>query len=100
MPWMRHPASVRTAGSGREQVFDASGVVPQHVAVAHAEAPAIVDEDTPRFEGFRSFFDGLAAGRNAEIRADGAQRLDDRLRARLEIASAQRGPHRRGDNRS
>ena len=65
-----------------------AGVVAEHVAVAHAEPAAIVDDDAARFERLGGFFDGLPAARDAEVRADGAQRLDDRFGARFEIAPA------------
>src|SRR5215210_4377492 len=85
-PSTRHRTSVRAAGPRREEMIDGAAVIAEYVAVAHAKPVAFGDHDAPRLEQFGRFLDGVAPVVHAEVGAHGAQRFNDRIGARLEIA--------------
>src|SRR5439155_20069824 len=97
-PWMRYRASMGSTG-GHQEMLDRSPVVPEHAALAHPEASALEDDDAACLEGFGGFVDGLLAAGDAEVRVPRAELLDEPIDAALEIASGDRRPHGRGEDR-
>src|ERR1044071_5986861 len=50
-----------------EQVLECARVVPEHVALTHADASALDHDDAARFERLDGRIDGLYAARHAEV---------------------------------
>src|SRR5882672_837682 len=62
-----------------QKVIQRAGVIPQHVAIAHAEAPVLDDDDAARLEGPGRGIHRLGSAGDAEVRAGGVQRLQNRV---------------------
>src|SRR5580765_7196531 len=90
-------ASVSPAG-GDEQMLDRPRVVLQHGALAHAEAPALGDDNAARFERFGGFVDRLSAARDPEVGVPRGELLDQPIDARLQVAPRDRRPHGGGEH--
>ena len=86
---------MRAARHG-EQMLDGAGVVAQHAAVAHAEPPALGDDDAARFERLGRLVDRLAPAGGAEVRAARRQLLDEPVDPRLEVGPGDRVEMRKG----
>ena len=81
--WTRCRASslMRPAGR-REQVLDRPRVVPQHGALAHAEAPALGDDDAAGLERLGRLVDRLPSAGHAEVGVARGELLDQPVDAR------------------
>src|SRR5258707_13202242 len=93
----RYRASVSPAGSD-EQVLDRPRVVFQHGSLAHAEAPALGDDDAAGLEWFGGLVNRLAAAGDAEVRVPRGELLNQPIDPRLQIAARDRRPHRGGEH--
>src|ERR1700682_3951321 len=85
LSWLFSGQSVRPAGR-HEQVFDRPRVIAQHAALAHAETPALEDDDASRLERLGGFVHGLAAAGDTEVGALDHQLFEDLVDAPFEIA--------------
>src|SRR5438445_12996164 len=95
---MLYRASVGSTG-GHQEMLDRSLVVPEHAALAHPEASALEDDDAACLEGFGGFVDGLPAAGDAEVRVPRTELFDEPIDAALQIASGDRRPDGRGEDR-
>jgi hypothetical protein len=65
----------------RQQVRDRPGVVAQHVALAHAIAAFVDDDDAARFEGVGGHRQHFVGGGHAQVGVDGAQLVERGIQA-------------------
>src|SRR5206468_10567153 len=96
--WRRARASVGPARR-RQEVFDRAAVVAEHAALADAKASALEDDDAPQLERLGRLLDGLPPAGHAEIGVTRGELLDQPIDAPLQIAAADRRPHRGREHR-
>src|SRR5207237_8341720 len=90
---------VRAERGGSEQMIERAGVVAQHMPIPDTDSSSFSNDDAARFERLEGLRHGFGAGLDAEVGAGRAQRVDDRVGARFEVAARDRRPHGVGYNR-
>ena len=72
-------------------MVERAGVVAQHIPIPDTDASSFSNDDAARLERLECLRHGFGAGLDAEVGAGRAQRVDDRVGARFEVAARESG---------